>query len=88
MKRIYYPITVSKVAVAVMTLVVLIAAVINGNEIVAVFLSLAALILAMLHFSVFEDTRDTHWLNRVDFGLQFLTVIVTIVRFLVISSPK
>ncbi|ETY74189.1 hypothetical protein LFAB_08365 [Lactiplantibacillus fabifermentans T30PCM01] len=47
MKRIYYPITVSKVAVAVMTLVVLIAAVINGNEIVAVFLALAALILAM-----------------------------------------
>ncbi|KRO28115.1 hypothetical protein DY78_GL002613 [Lactiplantibacillus fabifermentans DSM 21115] len=71
-----------------MTLVVLIAAVINGNEIVAVFLALAALILAMLHFSVFEDTWDTQWLNRVDLGLQFLTVIVTIVRFLVISTPK
>ena len=88
MKRIYYPITVSKVVVAVLTLGVLVGAIINGNEIVAVFLSLAALILAMLHFSVFEDTRDTHWLNRLDLGLQFVTVLVTIVRFLVISSPK
>ena len=64
----------SKISVSLITLLLLIWTLVDGNLIHLGILAFSSLVTTMLHFHYFESTDDKHPLNRIDFVLQLLFI--------------
>ncbi|MFC6275213.1 hypothetical protein ACFQET_06745 [Levilactobacillus tangyuanensis] len=80
MTKIHYPTTHLKILVDVMTWVLLIAIFVIKDPITVAFLAFSSLITIMLHFNIFEDTRDTNPLAKIDLGVQVAFIVVGVIK--------
>ena len=76
----------SKISVSLITLLLLIWTLVDGNLIHLGIPAFSSLVTTMLHFHYFEATDDKHPLNRIDFGLQLLFIFISIIKFFLISG--
>lgn len=80
MTKIHYPTTHFKILVDIITWALLIAILVIKQPIIVAFLAFSSLITIMLHFNIFEDTRDTNPLTRIDLGVQVVFILVGVVK--------
>lgn len=81
-----YPLNVAKIFVPIITVVPLLLMFTVSDRIIVAFLCFSSLITTMMHFNVFEDTSDTHPLNRIDLVLQVVFLLASFFRAFVLGS--
>jgi len=88
MERVYYPVNGLKVMMVFYNLMILAAGLATKNDIaisLALFLNLIGL---QFHFTVFEDLRDKHWINRLDLGIGVGTLLFLFGKFFVLTATS
>lgn len=81
-----YPLNVAKIFVPIITVVLLLLMLSISDPVIVAFLCFSSLITTMLHFNVFEDTSDTHPLNRIDLVLQVVFLLASFFRAFILGA--
>lgn len=82
----YYEGNWQKMGLFAMTLILLLTALWVTVPVILALVCFASLITVMAHFNIFESTNDTNKLNKFDFYLQIAFVLISLVKFMVISG--
>ncbi|KRN02701.1 hypothetical protein FD13_GL001695 [Levilactobacillus senmaizukei DSM 21775 = NBRC 103853] len=72
----------------IITWALLIAILMIKQPIIVAFLAFSSLITIMLHFNIFEDTRDTNPLTRIDLGVQVVFILVGVVKAFIYGGGR
>lgn len=85
MNIVYYKTTWKKILLVSLTVVLLLTSLVTSNPLVLVYVSFASLLTLMFHFTLFEDTSDSNKINSVDFYLQIVLIVFSLLKFLLNS---
>ncbi|WP_137626812.1 hypothetical protein [Lactiplantibacillus pingfangensis] len=80
------PVTPLKASFVVLNAVLLLLSLIFSQVWLLASLSFGSLIILNGQFLIFQDTRDRQPLSRLSLGLTFALIIVTLLKFVVITS--
>lgn len=86
MTKIYYPVNVAKIVMILFNLAILVAGLAVHDALWLSGVFFCDLIGVQSHFTVFEDTRDTNWVNRLDIWLSLLTLLFLLCKFFVVTA--
>lgn len=86
--RITYPLTRGKLLVGGYNVIILLTGLVTHNDFWLTGIVFASLLGVQFHCVVFEDTRDTNWLNRGDLILSFATLFILLGKFFLLTAVR
>lgn len=86
MEKVHYPTTVKKVVFSIITLLLFIATLVDMNTMHNAWFVLISMVTLMFHFNIYESTADTNKLNKFDFVLQIVFLVVSFIKFFILSG--
>lgn len=88
MEKTYYKTNLQKISLFLTTMLLLLISIFVNNALVLAFISFSSIITLMAHFNIFESINDTNKLNRNDLILQVLFIVISLIKFLVVSGAS
>lgn len=88
MEKTYYKTNLQKISLFLTTMLLFLISIFVNNALVLAFISFSSIITLMAHFNIFESINDTNKLNRNDLILQVLFIVISLIKFLVVSGAS